>query len=130
MRGVEASEPLLAKQGGHRAFPRSWGLGVASLAAVAPLAVAVLSPGSSDPRELYQVGANSFSRVSRMSVEDMAYDVRRMLAMEKKTLDAIDQRAKKKQKVEIDITAGQVCFPQIRACTSRCSIGLHEARGG
>lgn len=109
--------PLLPSQGGRRAVSRRSAIVVAALAAVAVVAVAVLSRHGA-PLALYQIGSKTFSQVARMSVEDMAADVRRMLAMEKKTLDSIDARAAKHQKVQVKLVAGQV---SPRSSSPRCA---------
>ena len=111
-------EPLLGHGGVRRPVSRRSAIVVAALAAVAVAAVVMLSRhGAGAPAALYQIGAKTFSQVARMSVEDMASDVRRMLKMEKKTLDSIDARAAKHQKVQVKLTAGQVsrCRPPPRA---------------
>ena len=68
------------------------------------------SPGAAQTQQLYQVGDQEYLPLNEGSPEDMAMEIEKIMAKEKVLLGKIQTRAKKHQRVEIRVEAGQVRY--------------------
>eukprot|EP00960_Hanusia_phi_P059094 764074-Hanusia_phi.AAC.5 len=65
-------------------------------------------PAAAPEQQLYQVGDQEYLPLNEGSPEDMAIEIEKIMAKEKVLLGKIKERAKKHQRVEIRVEAGQV----------------------